>query len=120
MTTLEQLIETAKTLPPTERQHLREWLQEQKVRDSEVQPRAARPLQETPQQQMERFRQAMDWVAKHRTEYLGQWVVLQGAQLISHGLDGHQVDAEARAAGIEIPFLVQVLEEPEAYCGGWL
>ncbi|MGH9938515.1 MAG: DUF5678 domain-containing protein [Blastocatellia bacterium] len=123
MTTLKQMIEAASALPPEDRRRLRQWLQEQERQDAiqrqpaeTVSPRSA----ETVEEQVARFRKAQQWIKEHRAEYLGQWVVLVGDQLISHGFDGHQVCDEAKAAGIEIPFLVQVVEEPEAYCGGWL
>ncbi|MCI0524254.1 MAG: hypothetical protein L0Y75_03240 [Acidobacteria bacterium] len=122
MTTLKQMIEAAKTLPLEDRRHLREWLQEQERQDAERQQpvETAAPRQaETVEQQVERFRKAMKWIDEHRAEYLGQWVVLVGDQLISHGFDGHQVADQAKAAGIEIPFLVRVREEPEAFCAGW-
>ncbi len=121
MTTLEQVIETTRTLPLEDRQRLQQWLREQERQNAEPQsPAEAIPPRatETVEQQVARFRKAMKWIDEHRAEYLGQWVVLVGDQLISHGFDGHRVDEEAKAAGIEVPFLVQVREEPEAYCGG--
>ena len=38
----------------------------------------------------------------------GQWVVLEGEEIIAHGHDLLQVDAEARARGIKIPYLFYV------------
>jgi hypothetical protein len=122
MTTLKQMIEAAKTLPLEDRRHLREWLQEQERLDTGQQQPVeivAPRTKETVEQQVERFRKAMKWIDEHRAEYLGQWVALYGDQLISHGADPLQVDAEARAAGIESPFLEQILEEEQAFCGGW-
>lgn len=118
MTTLEQTIETISALPPAARQRLQRVLQEQAApeqADSAAQAKAERLRQE-----LDEYRRAKAWIAAHRAEYLGQWVVLAGDQLISHGFDGHRVAAEARAAGIAVPFLVQILEEPAAYCGAWL
>lgn len=121
MTTLEQMIEAARTLPHEDRRQLREWLEEQERLDA-ARAQAAKmlPQAETVEQQVARFRKAMQWIDEHRAEYLGQWVVLVGDQLISHGFDGHQVDAEAKAAGIEVPFLAQIREEPEAFMSGLL
>ncbi len=123
MTTLEQVIETAKALPPADRQRLQQGLQEQERQDAEplkpvetVSPHSA----ETVEQQLARFRKAMAWINEHRAEYLGQWVVLVGDQLISHGFDGHRVGEEAKAAGIEVPFIALVREEPEAFMSGLL
>ncbi len=121
MTTLKQMIEAAKALPLEDRRHLREWLQEQERLDAGQQQPVeivAPRTKETVEQQVERFRKAVKWIDEHRAEYLGQWVVLVGDQLISHGFDGHQVADQAKAAGIEIPFMVRVREEPEAFCAG--
>jgi uncharacterized protein with von Willebrand factor type A (vWA) domain len=123
MLTLEQIIEAARQLVPRDRQQLQRWLQEQEAQDRAVVQTDAAPssLKETPQQQMERFRKAMNWIAKHRTEYLGQWVALEGDRLISHGSDAVEVHRAAKAAGIATPFLEQVVEKEEGpYWGGWL
>ncbi len=118
MTTLEQVIETARTLPSADRRQLRQWLQEQERQDAAPLPTAAAapPRQrETVEEQLARYRKAMDWIDEHRAEYLGQWVVLVGDRLISHGFDSRQVDQTAKAAGIEVPFIALVGEEPEAF-----
>ena len=126
MTTLEQTIETIRTLPPADRQRLQRVLQEQAARDavaeqadSAAQAKAVPPRHtEMVEEQLARFRKALKWIDEHRAEYLGQWVALEGDRLISHGPDVLQVDAAARAAGIVSPFLEQVLEE-KPFCGGW-
>jgi hypothetical protein len=123
MTTLQQIIEAAQTLPLEDRRRLREWLQAQEKLDAEPpQPAAAAlpPSTETVEEQAARFRKAMKWIDEHRAEYLGQWVVLVGDQLISHGFDSRQVDEEAKAAGIEAPFIALVREEPKAFMSGLL
>ncbi|MGH9846634.1 MAG: hypothetical protein ACREEM_48665 [Blastocatellia bacterium] len=123
MTTLEQVIETVQTLPLEDRRQLREWLQVQERQDAVPPPVVAEPPQrnvETVEQQLERFRKAMQWIKEHRAEYLGQWVVLVGDRLISHGFDSRRVGEEAKAAGIEVPFVVLVREEPEAFMTGIL
>ncbi len=122
MLTLEQIIEAARHLVPRDRQQLQRWLQEQEAQDAATPAQDAEaPPKETPQEQMERFRKAMNWVAEHRAEYLGQWVALEGDRLISHGTDAVQVHREAKAAGIATPFLEQVVEKEEGpYWGGWL
>lgn len=122
MTTLEQVIETAKALPPADRQYLQQWLRVQERQDAPrptteaIPPRAA----ETVEQQVARFRKAMTWIADHRAEYLGQWVALEGDRLISHGADAIQVHREAKAAGIAAPFIERIVEEEGPYWGGWL
>ena len=63
----------------------------------------------------------MRWFAdeQNRAKYGGQWVALDGDQLLSHGEDLRQVYAEAKAKGVEVPFTgyVDPLDAPPF--GGW-
>jgi hypothetical protein len=113
-TTFEQVIEVVRELPLEDQRRLRQWLQEQERNTSEDQQR-----EEAVRQQVEKYRKAKNWIKQHRSEYMGQWVVLDGDRLISHGADGSQVFDQARAAGIETPFLVHVVEEEEPFYAGW-
>lgn len=112
--TLEQLIEAVRGLPPEDRQRLRDWLDQQEQQNAEERQREA-----AVREQVERYRKSMKWVAEHRAEYLGQWVVLDGDRLVSHGTDGGQVYDQAKAAGIAIPFLLHIVEEKEPFYAGW-
>ena len=125
MMTYEQVSEAVSAWPPTARRQLREQLQTLEQQDAAPAPPVQQPLNgahpgETVEEQLARFRKAMNWMREHRAEYLGQWVVLVGDRLISHGPDATTVYAQAKAAGIETPFLEQIREEESAYCGGWL
>lgn len=60
------------------------------------------------------------WIEAHREEFLGQWVALDGGNLISHGADARTVCNEARAKGVDSPYLERVMPKVEAYVGGWL
>ncbi len=40
-----------------------------------------------------------EWIRDHGADYRGQWVALQGSELISHGPRGRDVHDEARAKG---------------------
>jgi len=114
-TTLEKMIAAARTLPPEDRNRLRVWLEAQERQEAEPHNH-----QEAVRQDSEKFQHAMEWIQAHRDEYLGQWVVLEGDRLISHGSDARQVYEEARAAGIEAPFLERVTaEEKQPYWAGW-
>lgn len=119
MTTLEQAIETVSALPLAERRSLLQHFQQDLQEPERSQP-TAEEREEKSRHELEKYRRAKQWIAEHRTEYLNQWVVLEGDRLISHGLDGHQVCEEARAAGIEVPFLVRITEEPKAFMTGIL
>ncbi len=69
---------------------------------------------------MEKFELARRWLDQYRQAYLGQWVCLDGATLISNGNDARQVYREAKAKGIVIPFIEQVREEDAApFWEGW-
>ncbi len=59
------------------------------------------------------------WLKAHWQEYLGQYVCLAGDRLVSYGSDGRRVFAEARAAGIEVPFMVRVEDPTTPQMGGW-
>ncbi|MFN7930190.1 MAG: DUF5678 domain-containing protein [Blastocatellia bacterium] len=71
------------------------------------------------QQELAQYQRAKQWIAEHRAEYLGQWVALEGDQLISHSLDAKQVYAAAKAVGIRSPFIVRIIEEPTHFLGGF-
>ncbi|HXG66495.1 MAG TPA: DUF5678 domain-containing protein [Blastocatellia bacterium] len=59
------------------------------------------------------------WLAKHRDEFIGQWVALDGDRLLSHGTDAREVYNQARALGVEAPVLVEVRPADELPFGGW-
>ncbi len=60
-----------------------------------------------------RRRCEMQWIEEHRDEYAGQYVALDGDRLISHGPDGRHVLAEARKAGMKIPFVARIESDDE-------
>lgn len=135
MTTLEQVIETTRTLPLEDHQRLQLFLQEGLQQQDTTAPLPeAQPRQEREQerlnaiasareaklrQELDEYRRAKQWIAEHRAAYLGQWVALEGDRLISHGADALEVDAAAKAAGIDIPFVVRIVEERKFFYAGW-
>jgi predicted DNA-binding antitoxin AbrB/MazE fold protein len=64
--------------------------------------------------------QEQEWIRLHGSSYRGQWVALQGSDLISHGTKGREVRDAARAKGIQRPLLVHLPDEPELPSAGWL
>jgi predicted DNA-binding antitoxin AbrB/MazE fold protein len=62
----------------------------------------------------------MEWLARNRSGYRGQWVALQGESLLSHGSDGRAVLDEARRTGCASPLLVHVPEDYDMPSAGWL
>jgi hypothetical protein len=59
------------------------------------------------------------WLKEHRHEYIGQWVALDGDQLVSHGTNARAVSEAARDAGVEVPFFTRVEPDEELPFGGW-
>ena len=112
--TFEQAVEIVSTLPPSDLQKLGRWIQSQQ--QQYVQSELKRLQVE---EEVRKFQLAMRWLDEHRQEYLGQWVCLDGDSLISQGDDALKVHAEAKAKGIRVPFVEHIVEEPEAYLGGW-
>ena len=53
----------------------------------------------------------LEWCRTHTTvlrQFAGQWVVLEGEEIIAHGNDPLQVVTEARAKGIQIPYVFYI------------
>ncbi len=61
----------------------------------------------------------LNWLKAHRSEYIGQWVALDGERLIAHGVDARKVYQAAREAGLLSPFVEQVLPTDDLPFGGW-
>src|SRR5205823_11261029 len=57
---------------------------------------------------------AFRWINEHGDEYPGEWLALDGDQLLAHGTDLAEVAAEARAAGIQFP-LLHLVEPPREH-----
>jgi hypothetical protein len=60
----------------------------------------------------------MDWLEAHIPELTssipGQWIILDGTQLIAHGEDYLAVLKEARQKGVVVPFVARIPEGPVA------
>jgi len=61
-----------------------------------------------------------EWLRAHGQEYSGQWVALNGEELISHGSDARGVRDEARAKGVETPLMVHLPDEPDLPSAFWV
>lgn len=112
-TTLEQAIEVVRSLPMEEKKRLREWLEKEEREKTKSKER------EDLQQQEERFQRSMAWLKTNRTKYIGEWVALDGENLISHGKDVLQVRAEAKTAGVDVPLIERITENDTLPFGGW-
>ncbi|MFN0109267.1 MAG: DUF5678 domain-containing protein [Blastocatellia bacterium] len=59
-----------------------------------------------------------EWLKQHRREYVGQWVALDGDQLVAYGVNAKEVFAKADSLGIELP-LVLLVEDPDVHYAGF-
>lgn len=65
----------------------------------------------------------LEWIETHASEMgrlAGEWVVLEGEDLIAHGKSASRVVASARRKGIKVPFVFYVESpdlEPTAHFG---
>lgn len=53
----------------------------------------------------------LEWRRTHGEvlrNFAGQWVVLEGEEIVAHGKDPQQVVVEARAKGIRVPYIFYV------------
>lgn len=66
------------------------------------------------------FTQTNEWLKQHRHEYAGKWVVLDGDRLVGYGDDPRPIVAQARAEGVQVPFVEFIRDESEPFMGGWL
>lgn len=57
------------------------------------------------------------WLKEHQREYIGQWVALDGDQLIAHGFNAKEVFATADSLGIQSPFVLLVEDPDISYIG---
>ena len=60
------------------------------------------------------------WLGTHGHAYLGQWVALDGGNLVSHGPNAVRVRDDARSQGVECPFVVRVPVDFGSPSAGWL
>jgi len=61
-----------------------------------------------------------EWLKAHSQEYSGQWVALDGVDLLSHGSDARRVRDEARAKGVQTPLMVHIPDEPNLPSAFWV
>lgn len=63
----------------------------------------------------------MAWIAQPDPRFIGQWVVLLGDRVLTSGSSARAAFDQAKAQGVEVPFLVYVSpHRNEPFAGGWL
>ncbi len=108
--TAEQVIETVRTLPKPEREKFFELIEVEKFKHIEANGEL--------KQKNKKFRQALQWIDEHKEEFDGQFVLLEGSNLIAYGTNPKELYATARAKGNEIPFVKRV-KAGDLPFGGW-
>lgn len=112
--TAEQIIETVRALPLSERKKFYDLAEKEKqIFLSENGAKNADSANERT-----KFQLAVKWLAENRQNFLGQWVCLDGDRLVAHGADAVKIYKEAKEKGIQVPFVEHIVEEKEAYGGG--
>lgn len=111
---LNQIKQQSVLLSLTEKQDLANFLAEQLHENSSASESATNGVEPNKLRIRER-----EWIEEHRAEFAGEWVALDGDTLLSHGLDGRQVYADARAKGVRVPFVVHLESLDEMPFGGW-
>ncbi len=107
--TAEQLADSVRSLPLAEREEFFRLLGSP-ARNGE----AANSQDESD----EKFQKALKWVDENRKEYDGQFVLLEGDNLLACGTDPKRLYDEARKRGIRAPFVKRVKAEVLPF-GGW-
>lgn len=126
MATLEQIIEEVRKLPADEQRRLRAAL-ETIDSDGESQPANDEPSPQKPQSLHfnngdDEIRQLrMEWLKSHREEHGGQYVALDGDQLLAVGPNFRIAREKALAAGKQNAFVTYLSKPDEiAEMGGWM
>jgi predicted DNA-binding antitoxin AbrB/MazE fold protein len=77
-----------------------------------------RPLSWESVQPLDDSRAELEWLAHDPHPYPGEWVALDGNQLVAHGPKLAAVKAAAQAAGVPQPFFASVPDDDLPF-GGW-
>src|SRR5581483_2074090 len=109
MTIEDAILEKVRALPQDK--------QEEVLRFAE----SLRPEPATSQAPYRDLSREMEWFAnnRHSPEYMNQFVAIEGDTVVASGPDARKVYDEARAKGIEVPFMARILPENPLPWGGW-
>ena len=116
MATLEQIIDETRSLTPAEKRKLRQVLDREldQVKENE----RTQPALDNNHEQTRKRR--LEWLKSHREEYGGQYVALDGDQLLAVGPNYRDAREKALAAGKPNAFVTYLSKPDEiAEMGGW-
>ncbi len=54
-----------------------------------------------------------NWLAQNKHKYLGQYVALNGDELLCYGTNGREVIKKARSLGVKNPLIVHIEEDED-------
>jgi|SRR5581483_4273880 len=106
--TLESVLEQANQLTPRQRQQLIEVLTGREFQPPREWFRGRVISTNVPYNPRTK---EYEWLDQHRYEYIGEWLALEGDQLVAHGPVAKEVFAEARRKGFQ-PLFVYV-DDPD-------
>ena len=66
------------------------------------------------------FTDSQKWLAKNAQNYVGKWIVLDGARLVGFGENPLPIVETARNEGVKVPFVQFIKDNSEPFMGGWL
>ena len=112
-TNFEQAKEVVLNLPSEDFEKFDEWYEAEKQKKPKSKEKEARL-----KYRLERYKKAQKWLEENGEKYMNKWVCLEGDRLIVVDDDGRTVYQKAKEAGIEIPFIHHIVEEPKFYAGG--
>lgn len=110
ISTAEEIIENVRALPRFEREKFFKLVEAEKAN--------LKPHEENLELRSKKFQLALQWIEKNKEEFDGQFVLLDGDQLIAHGKEPKPLYEQARKMGIEVPF-VKRIKAKELPFGGW-
>ena len=118
--TLESVLEQVRQLPTVEQQQLREFLPRPQAAMPEFKPAPIPPGRRVPlaHKQKNRSRE-LAWLMKNQGDYAGQWLALEGDELIAHGYDLVEVSKEAKAKGVDNPIFAHAEDSNALPFAGW-
>jgi len=102
--TAESLFDQIASLPVSEKMKLRALLDEH-LKNLDVTASGVKWVEPIP---MPDPAPSMRWMNEHSHEYGGQWVALDGARLIAHGVSADEVFAAAAADGAYLPLVTYI------------
>ncbi|HWQ34239.1 MAG TPA: DUF5678 domain-containing protein [Blastocatellia bacterium] len=111
--TVESILSQVSQLPPSDRARLIEEL----TREAKAKPEIFKSRIISTNAPFDDRHLEYEWLAKHRREYIGQWIALKGNRLIAHGTTGREVFASAREQGIHDAFVLFVEDPDIPYIG---